>query len=135
MNLKLIRELAKARKKPIAEIAKEIGVHPNQLHHMMRVNSTKDSTLSKIADSLGVPVSVFFEDEVDVAAIVEQHHVGKSVSGNVNIIHTENGDGHYKQKWEDAKQQIEALKKEIQLLELRIADKEEIIGLLRKNQG
>lgn len=134
-NFQLIRKLAQAQGKAMADIARECGITPTQLHSLIKKNSTKPATAQKIAASLGVPVSVFFEEDIDEEAIISQHHIGISESGNISIVHNESSNADsYKKDLKEAKNEIELLRKQIHLLEERIKDKDFIISMLQKSQ-
>lgn len=60
-NLHLIKTLAENKKMPITELAERVGVSEQQIHLMVRTNSTKINTLEKIAKVLDVPVTYFFD--------------------------------------------------------------------------
>jgi len=59
-NLNLIKALAESKNIPITQLAQAVGVSEQQIHLMVRKNSTKIETLEKIARVLNVSVSVFF---------------------------------------------------------------------------
>ena len=61
-NLQLIKTLAERQKMPITELAERAGISEQQIHLMVRTNSTKITTLEKIASILEVPVTVFFDE-------------------------------------------------------------------------
>ncbi len=63
-NLQKIKEIAEAQGISIRALADAIGVKENQIHVMVRTNSTKIETLEKIANILHVPVAVFFNEHV-----------------------------------------------------------------------
>ena len=58
-NLNLIKALAESKNIPITQLAQAVGVSEQQIHLMVRKNSTKIETLEKIARVLNVSVSVF----------------------------------------------------------------------------
>ncbi len=62
-NLFKIKDIALEKNIKLEDIAKEIGITPTGLSKIIRENSTKTSTLEKIALKLKVPVSVFFDDK------------------------------------------------------------------------
>ncbi|MFV0555020.1 MAG: XRE family transcriptional regulator [Mangrovibacterium sp.] len=64
-NLMMIRDLAAQKNITLKEIADDLGITPTGLSKIMRENSTKTSTLERIALKLKVPVSVFFGDYVE----------------------------------------------------------------------
>ena len=58
----VIRELSRDKKISIEEIARRIGMTGPGLHDIIKRNSTKQSTLQKIADVLDVPLSTFYQE-------------------------------------------------------------------------
>ncbi|WP_290087657.1 helix-turn-helix domain-containing protein, partial [Paramuribaculum intestinale] len=62
-NLNLIKALAESKNIPITQLAQAVGVSEQQIHLMVRKNSTKIETLEKIARVLNVSVSVFFDED------------------------------------------------------------------------
>ena len=62
VNLLKIKELAKEKNITLKELSDEVGITPTALSKIMRENSTKTTTLEKIAIKLKVPVSVFFNE-------------------------------------------------------------------------
>ena len=64
-NLQKVKDIAEAQGISIRALADAIGVKENQIHVMVRTNSTKIETLEKIANILHVPIAVFFNEHVD----------------------------------------------------------------------
>ena len=60
-NLNLIKALAESKNIPITQLAQAVGVSEQQIHLMVRKNSTKIETLEKIARVLNVSVAFFFD--------------------------------------------------------------------------
>lgn len=85
-NLSLIKTLAESRHISIAELSAKIGITEQQLHGIVRKNSTKINTLEKIAEILDVPVSYFFE-EAPLTCVVktEGDFSPASKNGNVSV--------------------------------------------------
>lgn len=63
-NLQKIKDIAETQGISIRALADAIGVKENQIHVMVRTNSTKIETLEKIANILHVPIAVFFDEHV-----------------------------------------------------------------------
>jgi len=61
-NLLKIKEIALEKNISLKDIANYVGITQTGLSKIMRENSTKTTTLEKIALKLKVPVSVFFEE-------------------------------------------------------------------------
>ncbi len=114
-NLQLIKDIAEQKNIPLATIASELGITPQALSKLMRNNSTKIDTLEKIAKILKVSVCCFFKDNGGM--IVGHNVVGNNdnISGNISI-----GDNIA----------LEAMKKELELKNQIIAEKERLIKIL-----
>lgn len=104
-NLSLIKCLAEMKNIRIVELANAVGLSEQQVHLMVRKNSTKIDTLEKIAKVLDVPVAVFFEEEA-------------------GAIHTPKRDNSEDQEL------IKELREQIAQLKSQLADKERIIKLM-----
>ena len=64
-NLKLIKEIASAKKMTIDELAAKVGINAQAIHVMVRTGSTKIDTLEKIAAALEVPAFIFMDYNFD----------------------------------------------------------------------
>lgn len=67
-NLQRIKDIAEAQGVSIRALADAVGLKENQIHVMVRSNSTKIETLEKIASFLHVPVAVFFSEQVEASS-------------------------------------------------------------------
>lgn len=83
-NLYKIKDLAAERKMSLKALADIVGISENQIHVMCRTNSTKIDTLEKIAQTLKVPISVFFDESVP-SVHTEGDYSPASGSGNVTV--------------------------------------------------
>lgn len=83
-NLQLIKILAEKKKIPITELAARVGVSENQIHLMSRTNSTKITTLEKIAKVLDVPITCFF-DEQPAGVTTNGDYSAGAVGGNATV--------------------------------------------------
>ncbi|WP_304801344.1 helix-turn-helix domain-containing protein [Paramuribaculum intestinale] len=92
-NLYLIKALAESKNIPITQLAQAVGVSEQQIHLMVRKNSTKIETLEKIARVLNVSVSVFFDEDTteirqagrDYVEDGKIEHKGTEYNGPVTI--------------------------------------------------
>lgn len=121
-NLNLIKALAESKNIPITQLAQAVGVSEQQIHLMVRKNSTKIETLEKIARVLNVSVSVFFDEEVteirqagrDYVEDGKIEHKGTEYNGPVTVadeaLRAENE--RLKEELLEAKQEIIDLLKE-----------------------
>lgn len=75
-KLFLIKTLAEKKNISMVELANKVGISEQQIHLLVRKNSTKIETLEKIANVLQVPVAIFFEDRTR----------GNVVSGDYNQL-------------------------------------------------
>lgn len=87
-NLQIIKELAREKNFPLEQLAKELEITPQALSKIMRENSTKVSTLERIAQILKVSVMVFFPEEQNAPYSISQKVKGRenlfSATGNVS---------------------------------------------------
>lgn len=92
-NLNLIKALSESKNIPITQLAQAVGVSEQQIHLMVRKNSTKIETLEKIARVLNVSVSVFFDEDTteirqagrDYVEDGKIEHKGTEYNGPVTI--------------------------------------------------
>lgn len=61
INLLKIKELSKSQKMTLKELSEKINITEQGLHNIISKNTCNLSTLSKIAEALGVSESVFFD--------------------------------------------------------------------------
>ena len=59
-NLEIIRELSKAKKITLLELAEQADINESTLHSLIRRGSTNTSTLERIAKVLGVSPAIFY---------------------------------------------------------------------------
>jgi len=65
MNLWLNIEYQMVKKRlKQADLARKMGITPQNFNNIKRKNNPSLKTLTRIADALEVPIRVFFEDEV-----------------------------------------------------------------------
>lgn len=89
LNLQKIKQLASAKDMTLVDVAKELGISKQSLNQMMRENSTKVSTLERIAEILDVPVTTFFDEVSHVNTV----SINTGVSHSPNAIQSINSDG------------------------------------------
>ena len=61
INLLKIKELSKSKKMTLEELADKVGMTKQGIYNLMSKNTCNFSTLSKIAEALGVSEAVFFD--------------------------------------------------------------------------
>ena len=107
----------------IRALADAIGVKENQIHVMVRANSTKIETLEKIANILHVPIAVFFNEHVD-----EKMHtqIGNGQQRGGNGVQQQ---GNLHQEEHD---ELIRLREENKYLKQLLADKDERIDELKE---
>lgn len=64
-NLRLIKDIAAAKKITIEALAEKVGINAQAIHVMVRTGSTKIETLEKIASALEVPAFIFMDYKLD----------------------------------------------------------------------
>ena len=118
-NLQLIKDIAEQKNIPLSTIASELGITPQALSKLMRNNSTKIDTLEKIARILKVSVCCFFKD--DVGIMIGHNLVGNNdkISGDISIGNNM-----------ALELELEAMKKELELKNQIIEEKERLIKIL-----
>lgn len=79
-NLQLIKTIAEKKNIPITQLAECVGISEQQIHLMVRKNSTKIDTLEKIARALQVSVTVFFDEEN--AITIDDHSAYAETGGH-----------------------------------------------------
>lgn len=122
-NLQKIKDIAEAQGISIRALADAIGVKENQIHVMVRTNSTKIETLEKIANILHVPIAVFFNEHVD-EKMQTQIGNGQQMSGS-----GVQQQGCVKQEERD---ELIRLREENKYLKQLLADKDERIDELKE---
>lgn len=84
-NLQLVKTLAEKKGISIIELAQRVGISEQQVHLMVRNNSTKIITLEKIAQVLEVPVTIFFDEQPGVSIRTEGAFSPASATGNATV--------------------------------------------------
>ncbi len=107
----------------IRALADAIGVKENQIHVMVRANSTKIETLEKIANILHVPIAVFFNEHVDENM---QTQIGNGQQRGGNGVQQQ---GNLHQEEHD---ELIRLREENKYLKQLLADKDERIDELKE---
>lgn len=131
-NLLKIKEIAEAQGISIRALADAIGVKENQIHVMVRTNSTKIETLEKIANTLHVPVAVFFNERIDEKAQTNIGNGQQMGGGGLQQQSLPNQSEH---------DELIRLREEVKYLKQQLADrdniintKQEMIDLLKSTQ-
>lgn len=119
MDTNKIKSLAKLRKISIADLAVEIGMSVTGFYEALANNTLKITTLEKIGQSLGVPITYFFkEEEEGFNANESQVNYGKSIDGNITQSIIKSSEQECYKKLTAAEKEIRKLQdKIIQLLE------------------
>lgn len=82
LNLQKIKSLASESGTTLVDVAKQLGISKQSLNQMIRENSTKVSTLERIAEILGVPVATFFDEPTHTNTI----SINTGVQGSPNAV-------------------------------------------------
>lgn len=113
-----IRQHAKHQRITLSELAAGIDMTEAGFYKMLSTESIKVKTLRKIAEFLKIPINTFFEEFVSPRS-------GKSHSWNHDQIGATESHAEYAAE-------RDGLKRQIELLESQIADKNKIIELLSR---
>jgi transcriptional regulator with XRE-family HTH domain len=125
LNISKIKNVLKSKKISQEELANLINMSKTNINQILKGRTdTKISTLIKIAESLNVPVSYFFDES---PAPVENSHNNT----NTTISQVTNGNGNSPKVIIQANE-IKSLKREIELLQDQLKEKDEIIRLLKE---
>lgn len=111
MNLQKIKELCINRPGGLRKLAADIKMSETNLHRCINNNKIQAHDLEKVANCLGVPVSVFFSDPIHI----EAHGNSQAAGRDINNIGVD-------------RQELVRLQDAITHLEQRIADKDAIIA-------
>lgn len=115
-----IRKISYKKGKSLASLIAEIDMTEGGFYKMLKAESLKVKVLKKIADYLETPIQCFFESDVNFQTIKGDHNVQTNKSQIVGEQVVEYN------KVEDG------LKKQVEILERQILDKDEIIKLLKQ---
>lgn len=118
LNLQKIKVLAKQKGIAQTEIAKQLGMSSQAFSKILRENSTKVSTLERIAEILDVPVTTFFDEVSHVNTV----SINTGVQGSPNAVQSVGSDN---------SSEVALLKSRIELLEELNRSYKEQIELLR----
>lgn len=122
-NLHKIKDIAEMQGISIRALAEAIGVKENQIHVMVRTNSTKIETLEKIANILRVPIAVFFNEHVDEKM---QTQIGNGQQMGGNGVQQQGG------VHQEEHDELIRLREENKYLKQLLADKDERIAELKE---
>ena len=88
-QLQHIKSIAQARQISIEQLAEQVGIKSQAIHLMVRTGSTRIETLEKIAEVLGVPCKIFFEEKFKIddfqRLVIQGHHNPFSLYGSANV--------------------------------------------------
>jgi transcriptional regulator with XRE-family HTH domain len=113
-----IRQHAKHQRITLSELAAGIDMTEAGFYKMLSTESIKVKTLRKIAEFLKIPIHSFFEEFISPRS-------GKSQNWKTDQIGTTESNAEYAAE-------RDGLKRQIELLESQIADKNKIIELLSR---
>ena len=112
-NLFKIKEIARAKRISIKNLAENVGITEQGLQKLIRDNSTKVETLEKIAHELEVPIGYFFDDTLLGTQITQTGDKNQVGNGNIIMEH-----------------QNDTMAKEIEHLKKILEEKERTIQIL-----
>lgn len=139
-NLQIIKDILAERGMQVVDLAKQVGITPQHLHKICKDNSTKASTVDKIAKALRVPVATFLDND-DEAQVTDSH---KAVASGPNAKATTNdyrgASINHSQCCEESqiialREKINHLTEKIQILQKMLEDKERTIEILLRSQS
>ena len=88
-QLQHIKSIAQARQISIEQLAEQVGIKSQAIHLMVRTGSTRIETLEKIAEVLGVPCKIFFDEKFNIddfqRLVIQGHHNPFSLYGSANV--------------------------------------------------
>lgn len=119
-NLAKIAELYKSKGITLKFLAQKVGMTSTGLIHAMKTDKIKLENLEKIAAALEVPITYFYDDQNKNTPIKMEHN------GNGNIINFEQQKSNT-----ELQKEIDALRREIALLNEIIKGKNELLDTYR----
>lgn len=128
-NLKLIKDIASAKKMTIEDLAAKVGINAQAIHVMVRTGSTKIDTLEKIAKALEVPAYIFMDYDFDFTEFHREVILGgKNAFSYFGTQYVNFGDGDAVVKSKDEviatkNELIEMYKEKVAKLEAELAKK------------
>lgn len=122
-NLHKIKDIAEVQGMSIRALADAVGIKENQIHVMVRTNSTKIETLEKIAKALHVPITVFFNESVEDKSQLLVGNGQQMGGGGLQTQGTLNSEEH---------DEVIRLREENKYLKELMADKNERISELKE---
>lgn len=128
MDYNKIKILCENKNTTVRDLCNTIKISEAGLYQMFRNKSMKIETLEKIAEALNIPVSTFFNDNIELNNNVENN-------GNKNITLQNNSLGDNNKVnilLHDKDEEIEKLKREIDHLKSLLEAKDKIISLLER---
>lgn len=128
-NLQKIKELAREKGITLDALAQQANITPQAISKMFRDNSTKVSTLERIADVLGVSAAVFFAPAEPVSHVSQQVALNLGQMAGRDITNTTGAS--------DATQQqlIGEISAQRKLAEKAQDLTQEVLTLLKRMQG
>ena len=85
MNLLKIKDLCEHKEGGIKRLAEDIGMSEQNLHRCINLNKMQAGDLEKVAITLSVPISYFFDEIFVNQSIAQGHGSAVSVYGNVTV--------------------------------------------------
>lgn len=81
-NFQLIKTIAHGKGITLADVSNQVGITQQGLSKIIRDNVSRTDTIEKIANALGVSVSVFFDDAPASVNATGDNSIAISGSGN-----------------------------------------------------
>lgn len=116
-----IKELAGKKNITIADLAKRIGKTKQAVYEIVEKDDVNTSILRKLSEVFNVPIIYFFEDDVEMHVIADNH---SQVVGIGNITRSE----------VESQAEVTLLKERVKYLEKLLAEKERLIKVLMERK-
>lgn len=110
-----IKELAGKKNITLADLAKKIGKTKQAVYEIVEKEDVNTALLRKLSDVFNVPIGYFFEDDVEMRVVADNHSQAVGIG---NITHS------------DGQAEIAILEERVRHLEALLAEKERLITVL-----
>ena len=122
---KKIKELAEKKRLTAPKLGKALGITKQAIYDLYEKEDVNTKLLKQVADELGVPVSIFFEEEETKTEVVEQNggkqntlnKAGRDVNNGINMAEHD---------------ELIRLREEVKYLKQMLAERDETISESRK---
>lgn len=116
-----IKELASKKNITLSDLAKRIGKTKQAVYEIVEKEDVNTAILRKLSEVFNVPIGYFFEDDVEMHVIADNHSQAVGIG---NITHSGTG----------SQAEVTLLKERVKYLEELLAEKERLIKVLMERQ-